>query len=106
MADAYKTLYQDQLPNSVATLVTVGGAKSWIVKHISIVNNGPGNATFQLFRNGTTAAFAWSPPLMSIVDSGMAEWDGTEALASGETFAGVASVASQLTITITGDEVS
>ena len=105
MADAYKTLYQGQLPSAVATLATVGALKSWIVKHISIVNNGPGNMIFQLYRNGTTAPFAWTPP-MTIVENGIAEWDGTEAMAAADTIAGYAGIASQLTMTMTGDEVS
>ena len=106
MADNYKTLYQGQLPNSVATLATVGGSKWWIVKHISIVNTTAAAVTFQLFKNGTTAAFAWTQAAMSIPANGCAEWDGQEALAAAEYFAGVASAATALTCTISGDEVS
>jgi len=106
MADAYKTLYQGQLPSTVATLATVGGGKSWIVKHISIVNVTSGAVTFQLFRNGTTTAFAWTPAAISVPANGMAEWDGTEAMAATETIAGVASAATSLTMTMSGDEVS
>lgn len=106
MADAYKTLYQGQLPSTVATLATVGGGKSWIVKHISVVNTTAGAVTFGLYKNGTTAAFAWSPGAISVPAGGMAEWDGTEAMAAAEYIAGVASAATSLTVTISGDEVS
>jgi hypothetical protein len=104
MADAYKTLYQGQLPNAAATLATVGGAKSWIVKHIGLANNTAGAVTWQLFRNGTAAANLWIGG--SIPANGYAEWDGQEALATAETFAGIAATANSVTITISGDEVS
>ena len=106
MADAYKTLYQGQLPNTVTTLATVGGGKSWIVKHIDIVNTTAGDLTFQLFRNGTTAAFAITPTGWTVPNSGKLEWDGTMAFATAETIAGVAQSASALNIIICGDEVS
>jgi hypothetical protein len=105
MADAYKTLYQGQLPAAAATLATVGGAKSWIVKHIEIVNTTAGALTWQLFRNGTTAAFAITP-LWTVPASGKCEWDGTMALAAAETIAGVAQAATSVNCVICGDEVS
>jgi hypothetical protein len=106
MADAYKTLYQGQLPASVTVLATVGTGKSWIVKHITVVNTTAAALTFQLFRNGTTAAYAWTQQALSVPAYGMAEWDGTEAMADAETMAGIASAAASLTMTMTGDEVS
>jgi hypothetical protein len=106
MADSYKTLYQGQLPASVTTLATVGALKSWIVKHISIVNTTSGAVTFQLFKNGATAAFAWSPTAIPVPANGMCEWDGTEAFAAAEYIAGIASAATSLTMTMSGDEIS
>ncbi len=106
MADAYKTLYQGQLPASVTTLATVGASKSWIVKHIKIVNTSGAPVTFQLFKNGTTAAFAWTPAGWSIPANGAAEWDGTMSMATTEYIAGVAGSAATLTMTMDGDEVS
>lgn len=106
MADAYKTIYQGQLPNTATVLVTVGVAKSWIIKHMTFVNTTGGAVTFQLFKNGTTAAFAWNPSAVSIPANGMAEWDGTAALATGETIAAVASAATSISAIIEGDEVS
>jgi hypothetical protein len=106
MADAYKVLYQGQLPNAAATLATVGGAKSWIVKHIDIVNTTSGDLTWQLFRNGTTAPFAITPSGWTVPANGKVEWDGTMALAAAETIAGVAQAAASVNCIICGDEVS
>jgi len=106
MADSYKTLYQGQLPASVTTLATVAGGKSWIVKHIAIVNTTAAAVTFQLFKNGNTAAFAWTPAAISVPANGMAEWDGTEAMAATEYLAGIASAGTSLSCTISGDEIS
>lgn len=104
MADAYKTLYQGQLPASVTVLATVGASKSWIVKHISIRNVTAGAVSYELFKNGTTAAFSFGAA--TIPAGGLAEWDGTEAFATGETIAGVASAATSLSMIMSGDEVS
>lgn len=105
MADAYKTLYRGQLPSSVTTLYTAPSAV--IIKHISIVNNDASARTFALYRNGTTAAFIFSPSTaVSIPAGGSIEWDGTMALESGGTIAGIASAATQLTMIMDGDEVS
>jgi hypothetical protein len=104
--DAYKLLYQGQLPSSVGTLATVGGGVSWIIKHISIVNNDTSARTFALYRQGTADSNIITPPAMGIPAGGMSEWDGTMALAASETLRGVGSVASKLTVTVCGDEVT
>ena len=104
--NAYKLLYQGQLGNSVSTLATVGTGLAWIIKHIAVVNNDSTARTFGLYRQGAVAANVITPPNMSVPAGGMAEWDGTMALAAAETFRGGASVATQLTITISGDEVT
>src|SRR5262245_41079979 len=106
MADTYKLLYQGQLGSSVATLATVGTGKMWIIKHMTVVNNDTSARTFALYRQGTAASNIITPPNMSIPASGMAEWDGTMSLNDAETIRGGASVATQLTLTIDGDEVS
>jgi hypothetical protein len=106
MADAYKTLYQGQLPSTVGTLVTVGTGKAWIVKHMSFVNTTAGAITFQLFKNGSTGAYAITPAGMTIPANGMVEWDGTMAFAQAEYIAGVAGSATSVSVVIEGDEVS
>lgn len=107
MADAYKTFYRGQLPSSVATLFTAAAGSGSVIKHISVVNNDSVARTFALYRNGTTAAYIFSPStVVSVPAGGSVEWDGTMALEAGGTIAGVASVASQLTCIIDGDEVT
>lgn len=104
MADLYKTLYQGQLPSSVGTLYTASGVAA-IIKHISIVNNDSSTRTFSLYRNGTAAANIFMKDA-SIPAGGSIEWDGTMSLESGGTIRGVASVATQLSMCMDGDEVS
>jgi len=109
MADAYKTIYQGQLPNAVATIATVGGGKSWIIRSVVVVNTDTATRTFQVLIGGTVDANTWigtSNDPISLRRGETYEWDGVIALAAAETIAGVASVASKLTITISGDEVS
>lgn len=106
MADAYKPFYQGQLPSTVGTLATVGGGKSWIVKNISIVNTSASPVTFQLFKNGTTGAYAITPSGMTVPANGMVEWDGTRAFAASDYIAGVAGSATTLSMEMSGDEVS
>ena len=104
MADAYKTIYQGQLPSTVAVLATVGASKSWILKHYSIRNITAGAVTYELFKNGTTGDYSWDKG--EVPANGKVEWDGTEGFATGETIAGVAGAATSLTLTISGDEVT
>lgn len=107
MPSAYKVLYQGQLGNTVATLATVGGGKSWIVKDISMVNTDVADRTAGLNHNGTTGTTAITPTAVNIVAGGMYAFSGgTISFASGDTISGGASVASKITVTITGDEVS
>lgn len=108
MPDAYKLLYQGQLAATVGTLYTVpgGGVLSAIVRHISVVNNDTVNRTFVLYRQGTAATNIVTPPAIVVPAGGMAEWDGAMAFATTETIRGTGSVASMLSVTICGDEVS
>src|SRR2546426_505599 len=106
MADAYKTLYQGQLAATVGTLYTVPGATAAIIKHISVVNNDSVGRTFVLYRNGTAASNIFTPPALLVPAGGLAEWDGTMALEAAGTIRGIGSVATQLTVTISGDEVT
>ena len=103
--DLYKQLYQGQLPSSVGTLFTVTTGHSFIIKHIVVVNNDTSDRTFQLFRGGTAAANAITGATFLVkANGGMQEWDGTITMDDGETLRAVASAASQLTITIDGDD--
>ena len=104
--DTYKTLYRGQPASAGTTLITVGAGKAQIVKHISVVNTDTSDRTIQFFRNGTTAAFKWSPVLVVKANDGLVEFDGTEAMGDGDTLYAVASVDTKLTVVVTGDEVS
>lgn len=106
MADAYKQLYQGQLPSSAATLYTVPGATSAIIRHISVVNNDTVARTCAFYRGGTAATNLITPPAMVVLPGGMQEWDGAMALGTTETLRGVGSVASMLSVTVDGDEIT
>lgn len=107
MANAYKVLYQGQLGNTVATLATVGAAKTWIIKHITAVNNDASARTFGLYVGGTAAANVITAPNVSIPAGGSWDWCPCDiTLDTGKTLAGGASVATQVTVTVFGDEIS
>jgi len=106
MADTYKLLYQGQLAATPGTLYTVPSVTNVIVRHISVVNNDTVNRTFALYRQGTAATNLITPPAMLVPPGGMQEWDGAMAMAATETLRGVGSVASMLTVTIDGDEIT
>lgn len=108
MSDVCKLLYQGQLPAAVATLATVPSSPviSWIVKHWIVVNNDTVARTFALYRQGTAATNIITPPAVSVPAGGCVEWDGTMSMGTGETLRGVGSVATMLTLTVDGDEVS
>ncbi len=103
--DTYKTFYSGQPATTGTTLYTApaGGA---IMKHISVVNTDTVDRTIQFFRNGTDAAHQWTPVMVVKANSGMCEFDGTEALGSGDTLYAVTSVNTKLTTTVSGDELS
>jgi hypothetical protein len=104
VADAYKTLYQGQLPNTVTAIATVPGASSWIVKSIKIANVTAGAVTFILYKNGITDPFITERG--TIPAYGSAQYDGTDALAAAEYIAAIAGAASSLNIMISGDQVT
>lgn len=106
MADAYKILYQGQLPAAVATLYTVPVSTKVIVKFVALqeATGAGGPYTVDLYINGTTAAKHWKG--LSLSAGWSADWDGTLALNAGDTIAGVCSAATTVTITISGDEVT
>lgn len=104
MADAYKTLYQGQVPATVTTLGTVPSLKSWIIKSMTAVNTTSGAVTLKLYKNGTTAAYQMTN--LTVPANGTAQWDGTEAMAAAEYIAGIAGSATSITLTISGDEVT
>lgn len=105
MANAYKVLAQGQLSNSVGTLYTVPAATSTIVHHIILVNTDVADRTARLYIGGTADANEILPP-STILTGGWAEDDGVHTLETGQTIRGYASVASKVTYTIEGVEIT
>ncbi len=109
MADAFKVLVQVQLGNTVATLATVGAGKTWLIGLITAVNNDSSARTFGLYVGGTAAANAITGTAISLPASGGSwEWslEKPMTLEAAQTLAGGASVATQVTLTVWGDEIS
>jgi hypothetical protein len=106
MADAYKTLIQAAIPTASAMIgAAVPGAKSWIVGKKTVVNtNATGTLWFQLFKNGTSAAYAISGQILVPAGQGV-ENDELSSMAAAEYIAGVAS-GTGFVLMVDGDEVS
>lgn len=105
MTDTYKKLYQGQPGTSATTLYTVPAATQAIVKHIRIVNNDTSARTIKLWHDGTADANVILPAT-PVRAGGWAEFDGTITLEASDSFSGQASVASTVTVTIYGLEIS
>ncbi len=107
MSDSYKVLYQGQLGNTVATLATVGAGKTWIIRKKTAVNTDTSARTFGLCVGGTAAANRVTSDVISLPASG-GYWVDTdpETLEAGQTLSGGASVATKVTVTVFGDEIS
>lgn len=104
MAVSYKVLAQGQLPSSIGTLYTVPALTEAIIKSIRIVNNDGSSRTFSLNVNGTAAANRITGTItLNPEDTYVIE---KLTLGAAETLRGVASVATQLTYTVFGAEVS
>ena len=105
MAETYKKLAQGQLPSSAGTLYTVPANTSTIVKHIRIVNTDSSARTARLYHDGTTDATTILPAV-SIEAGGWAEFEGTIVMEAADTLSGLGSVASQVTYTVYGMELT
>ena len=106
MADAYKKLYQGQAGSSAATLATVPGGATWIIRHIRVVNTHASAAqTIELWHNGTTDATKILGATSIGVDETYTE-DCFIPAATGEIIAGKASTASEVTVALFGVEIT
>lgn len=101
----YKKLAQGQLPSTAGALYTAPTGKKAIIRRITIVNTDSVDRTFQLFQSGTTDANALTP-VFTLLAGGMAVDDDVMTLDDADTLEGVASVASKLTYTVQGDEIT
>jgi hypothetical protein len=105
MSDAFRKLYQGQVPASATTLYTVPAVTTAIVKHIRAVNGTASDRTLKLWHDGTADANLILPAA-TIVAGGWAEFDGNILMEAGDTLSGQASVATAITVTVYGDEVT
>ena len=106
MTDSYKLLGQGVLAiNAFTTIYTVPGATQAIIKNVRLINTGVVDGIVQIFRNGTGDAKAASPKLLIPAYHGSAEWDGTDAFATGDTVSASANVAT-MTYELSGDEIT
>ena len=105
MPDAYKKLYQGQPGNTAATLATVPASTTWIIRHIRVVNTRTSEDTIELWHDGTTDA-------NKILGSVAIPADGTYTedcficAETGDTIAGKATTASEVTVTLYGVEIT
>jgi hypothetical protein len=107
MAEVYKKLYQGQPGTSAAIVYTAPSTagSSVIIKHIRAVNSTETAASIGLFHDGTAAGNRILPnvplgPGETLID------DSLYTLEPSDTLAAIASVATTITLTIYGIEVS
>ena len=105
MAEAYKKLYQGQPGTSAATVYTVPGSTTAIVKHVRAVNTSGATTTIKLFHDGTADANV----ILPAVTLGSGEWcefDGAILMEAADTLAAQAGAATSITLTVYGLEIS
>ena len=105
--DNFKLLHQSQLSTTAGALYTVPANHETIVKNITVVNNDTEALWFTLFHTtGTTYSEATTIiPEATIVAGGWAEWEGAMTLDADDILGGDGEQASELTITVWGDEI-
>lgn len=103
MTDTYKVLAQAEVATSPGALYTVPGSTEAIIKHIDVVCTSA--AKLKLWIGGAADANVILPEV-SFATGEFAQWDGTLALEAGQTIQGDSDVATAITVTISGDEVS
>ena len=105
--DNFKLLHQSQLSTTAGALYTVPANHETIVKNITVVNNDTEALWFTLFHTtGTTYSEATTIiPEATIVAGGWAEWEGSMAMDASDVLGGDGEQASELTITVWGDEI-
>ena len=106
MADTALRLYGPAQPGTGnATLYTVPGATTCVIRHMRVMNTTGSAATISVAINGTAATaancllYAFSIPANSVYD-----WTGFIPLAAADTIQGLQGTGSALTVTIGGVE--
>ena len=106
-SDNFKLLHQSQLSTTAGALYTVPANHETIIKNITVVNNDTEALWFTLFpTTGTTYTEATTIiPEATISAGGWAEWEGSMTLDADDILGGDGEQASELTITVWGDEI-
>lgn len=105
MPETWKRLAQTQPGTGAATVYTVPGSTMAIVKHIRAVNTGSAVANLKLFNGGTANVNVILPPTEIPVDQ-MLEMDVTLTLNVADTLAALATVATTISLSIYGVEIT
>ena len=106
-SDKFTLLHQSQLSTTAGALYTVPANHETIVKNITVVNNDTEALWFTLFHTtGTTYSEATTIiPEATIAAGGWAEWEGSMTMDASDVLGGDGEQASELTITVWGDEI-
>jgi hypothetical protein len=105
--DNFKMLHQSQIGTTAGALYTVPANHETIIKGITLVNNDSEALWVTLFHTtGTTYTEATKilPPI-TMLAGGFGEFDGTITMDAADIIGGDAEQASEITITIYGDEI-
>jgi hypothetical protein len=107
MANTYKKLYQGQPGVSAATIYTAPAGTQVIIKSVRalVPSNAANGSTIGLFHGGLTDANRLWPDY-PLAPGEMAKEEDLVELQPGETLAAVASVASRVTVTVFGIEMT
>ena len=106
-SDNFKLLHQSQLSTTAGALYTVPANHETIVKNITVVNNDTEALWFTLFHTtGTTYSEATTIiPEATIAAGWCPEWEGSMTMDASDVLGGDGEQASELTITVWGDEI-
>jgi hypothetical protein len=107
MAETFKKLAQAQAGTSAATLYTspATAGNSTIIKSIRIVNTDTSARWVKLYQAGTADSNLILPQT-TIPAGGWAEFNGSIVMSNNETLSSQAEVASKVTITVSGVEIT
>jgi len=105
--DNFKQIFQGQISTTAGALYTVPANHETIIKHMTVVNNDTEALWFTLFHTtGTTYSEATTIiPEATLPAGGWAEFDGTITMDASDILGGDAEQASEITITVYGDEI-
>ena len=105
--DNFKLLHQSQISTTAGALYTVPANHETIIKNIMVVNNDTEDLWVTLFHTtGTTYTEATTIiPEATIPAGGWAEFNGTITMDASDVLGGDAEQASEITITVYGDEI-